>query len=295
MNYLEAMSLSSSPLVAESFQEDDNLKYYPSTLWQLYLLDEHSHWKSQAEIYNEMLQEALLSDAWGNGEFIYNSFFTPYQITGDRKYRKLAIALLNEQIATSERRARESGDSAGGSDTGIEQLLENGLLFFASRETGDPLYRELALNRSEHIYQLFYQKSPGKELLYSMADFDSQPEITDLAELSADELYQLSVSLYGFTFLYNETGDERYGAIAERLARLFKSIFGDEKLNVISRMDLTSMCFVCLALSGLSDEAEEMVFEAILDEIDVWPDPADPDYSFRTYFYLFECLKNKDG
>ena len=116
INYIEAINRSGIPvsscqantdqnhkeIIARKFQTDKDLQYFPATLWQLYAIDGNSKWKSNAESLNEIIQMPDVAYQSGNGELIQDAFLTQYRITGDRKYYKILIESLNQQISDSE-------------------------------------------------------------------------------------------------------------------------------------------------------------------------------------------------
>jgi hypothetical protein len=193
-----------------------------------------------------------------------------------------------------------ASDSDSLPEIDIEKLLENEFLFFASQQTGDPYYQELAFEQSDQIYQCHFQSKLSNELFYGLVNWNTPPQIEELEKLDSYDFYCLSLSFYGFAILFNEKGDEKYGSSAVRLARLFTNIFEGDNLKIRENLDLTSRSLICLAMSWMSDgseinykETSERFFKSILADLDLWPSVEDQQYSFRMYYYLFECLKQE--
>jgi len=314
INYIEAIKRSGIPvsscqanadqnnklIITRKFQTDKDLQYFPATLWQLYSFDGNPKWRCIAESLNEIIQMPDIAYQSGNGELIQNAFLTQYRITGDRKYYKILIESLNQQISASESANILSFNSESGVEIPIDKLLENEFLLFASRETGDPIYRKLAIYQSERIYRLHFQNNLSNNVFYGLANKDKLPGIMDLENLESNDLYNLSLSFYGFTILFNELGDDRYGELAFNLARLFTSIFEGDNMTIKENLDLTSRTLICLAISRLSKSSDansnyeatsERIFKSLLSDLDLLPNADDHQYSFRMYYYLFECLK----
>ena len=315
INYIEAINSSGIPIsscqpdydqnsksiISRKLQTDKDLQYFPATLWQLYSFDGNSKWKCIAESLNEIIQMPDIAFQSGNGELIQNTLLTQYRITGDRKYYKILIESLNQQVSDSKPVNILSFSSDDGAEIPIDKLLENELLFFASRETGDPIYRKLAIAQSDQIYRLHFRNNLSNNVFYGLASKDRLPGIMDLENLESYDLYNLSLSFYGFTILFNELGDDRYGELAFNLARLFTSIFEGDNMTIRENLDLTSRTLICLAISRLSkgsdasyEATSERIFKSLLGNLDLLPGADDYQYSFRMYYYLFECLKQGD-
>ncbi len=313
INYIEAINSSGIPvsscqenvdqnhklIIARKFQTDKDLQYFPATLWQLYAIDGNSKWKSIAESLNEIIQMPDVACQSGNGELIHNAFLTQYRITGDRRYYKSLIESLNQQISASESANHLGFNFESGVEIPIDKLLDNDLLLFTYRETGDPIYRKLAIAQSEQIYRIHFQNNLSDNLFYGLANGGELPGNMALENLESKDLYNLSLSFYGFTILFNELGDDRYGEIAFKLARLFTSVLEGDHMTVMENLDLTSKTLICLAMSGLSkssdansnyDATSEKIFKSLLSDLDLLPNADDYQYSFRMYYYLFGCL-----
>jgi hypothetical protein len=312
INYLHAIDSSGIPLLSyqytadqnnksiftQRFQTDKNLQYLPATLWQLSAFD--GKYKYLAENISDIIHKSHLTYEPGNAELIRNAFLTPYIITGDHRHYKIFIESLNQQISASEAEVELASDSDSLPEIDIEKLLENEFLFFASQQTGDPYYQELALEQSDQIYHCHFQSKLSNELFYGVTNWNTPPQIEELEKLGSYDFYKLSMSFYGFAILFNETGDQKYGSSAVRLARLFTNIFEGDNLKIKENLDLTSRSLICLAMSWMSDgseinykETSERIFKSILADLDLWPSVEDPQYSFRMYYYLFECLKQE--
>lgn len=310
-NYLETISKQDLPILSfqenveamnesifvREFQKNENLQYLPASLWQLFQIDEGMEWKNLAEIFSEIILKSQIIHEPGDGEFIHASFLTPYQITGDQKYYRLYMESLNQLISDYERSGDLDFSSGKGVEIELERLLENELYFYATYKTGDPAYRELALELSDQIFQLHFQNIQSNEVFYGLANWNTLPHQEELEKLERQDFYKLSVSFYSFATLYKETGYSKYGVTALKLNELFVSILEGDKLNIKDKLDLTSRALVCLAMSRMSESYEEIdkrtserIFRSLLADLETRPSAEDQQYSFRMYYYLFECL-----
>lgn len=313
-NYLDAINNSGFPilsvqgkdtqdnitLLSQRFQMDRNLQYFPGTLWQVYSLDESMEWKNLAEKFSEIIGESRITYEPGNGELLQSAFLTPYRITGDRRFYSILIESLNQQISASESSARTDLVSEGEMELNVEKLLENELLYFATHETGDPIYQKLALDFTEKVYQVHFQNNISNEVFYGLANWNTLPRLSDLEKLNEGDFYCLSLCFYGFATLYKEMGYEKYGNTAIKLARLFSNMLEGDNLIVTDKMNLTSWALVSLALSRLAEvedsdktfaENSERIFKSMMSELDLKPSPDNQEYSFKLYYYLYEYIR----
>ena len=314
INYIEAINGLGIPILSnkavadrnskssltQRFQSDENLQYFPATLWQVYSFTESSEWKDLAENFSEIIQTSLITSEPVNAELIQNVYLTPYLVTGDRKYYNILMESLTRQISASEAVSALACKYEDEIENCIEKLLENQLLFFASRETGDPFYRELALKQSEHIFQLYFQNNLSNELFYGLANWMTLPGIEELEKIDTRDLYILSMSFYGFTILCKEVGYTMYGTTTEKLAKVFTTIFESKNQDISDNLDLISKTLVCLAMSNMSSGSDDLysetsrkILKSLIVDLDQSPKASDQQYSFRMYYYLFECLTKR--
>jgi hypothetical protein len=295
------------PDYAKKLQSDNNLQFFPATLWQVYSLNRKSKWKDIADNYYRLLQEEGVFGKSVNGELIQNTFLTPFLITGDQKYNSALLKVLADYISEAEDKG-ELGCTDKDGDIGIEKLLENQLLLFATNETGDPVYRELALNNSEQIFNSYFQNNQSKDFYNGLVNWNTIPDITEMQELTSQDFYNLTYCFYGFTAIGNEMGIKKYHSISEKLADVYINIFKDidntstKNPNglIVNKVDMVSQALICLTLYNLNDSSEnkyketsEKIFNNILDSLNNAQNQQADQQSFRLYYYLFEYLKQK--
>lgn len=286
--------------------EDANLRYLPATLWQVYALTGVNDWKQMAENYTEVLSTSIFPHRQIDGELIQNSLMTPFEITGDSKYYSLILESLSTYLSFEE----QKDENFYYSD--LEKLLENPLLFFASERTGDPVYKDLAIQQSDKIFTEHFQSDASKELYFGIVNWEKLPGISELESLESEDFYFLALCMYGFTILYNERGSDKYYESVVRLAEIFSTVFeegessgspsADDELmkkQIRNKVDLISRVMICLAYSNLAEgqtlmqkEICESIFMSVLDMLDAKPNSNDKQYSFRLYYYLMEYLKH---
>ncbi|HEC41495.1 MAG TPA: hypothetical protein ENI20_01525 [Bacteroides sp.] len=300
--------LPDNPACISMFQNDKNVQFFPATLWQLYALNGKSRWKEYAEEYSRLLIEGKISGSPDDDEIIQGVFMNSFLITGNQQYKTTLLKLLSHHILAEEKSSEPIGNTGIYGDSSFEKLLENQLLLFTTKETGDPVYRRLAIDNSQSIYNLHFQYNRSNELYFGLANWEQPQHFGELEDLSTQDCYRLALCFYAFTVLGNEIEIVRYQDFTENLAVLFTAVFDDVKgesrpqillqSSVAGKVDLLSRIFVCLAFNNMGsneeneyEEIAETIFDSVLEELDDEDISAYHNYTFRMYYYLFEYLR----
>lgn len=274
-SYQSNTKLYERPIYTQEIQRNKNVQFFPAVLWQIYALQGQSKWKDMAENYSTVLYQDDIVEKLIYDEAILYVYLTRYLVEQNPTAKSSFLDILAKYVANQERPCGWSGHANGC----IEQLLGNDLLFLASKETGDPVYAQLAQNNSEFVFEHYFQNSQVDPLYATLAECETIPPIETLAAIGSEDLYNLAVIFYGFTILDNQQENERYHLLCVSLAKLFTSIFTDTHAKgpiglVAKKIDLLPQTLVCLALYALHDDAEndyretaEKIFKQILDRL----------------------------
>lgn len=153
----------------------------------------------------------------------------------------------------------------------IDSMMNIHLLYWASKETGDPRFKEIADMHAETIAKKLVREDGSCNHIAIL-----DPDTGDVLDLPAGQGYQSGSSwsrgqswaLYGFALAYKNTGNEKYLQIAKRIAHYFiASISETGYLSLVDfrapqipeQYDTTaSACAACglLELSNLVPEFE---------------------------------------
>lgn len=172
--------------------------------------------------------------------FLYSLYAVPlYQLTGNPRHRELGI-LAAEALAArfvpagSYIRAWGRMDELDTHYAGlaiIDCMMNLPLLYWASVETGDPKFREIAIRHSDTTVQHFIREDDS---VFHAYRFD----LATGAATGGDNYCGRSVdshwargsswAMYGFALGYRHTGDASYLAAALRVTRKFISLLDDE-------------------------------------------------------------------
>lgn len=259
--------------------------YYPSTLWQIFSINGDKKWARDAKKISDRIIVSGFYSEFNSYAMILHNY---YLQTRDREYLNLLIKTLSERISEKENDAI----SKSFEQVVIEKLLENEVLFFASKETGDPVFRNFALQNSELIYNNF-------PLIDSFVSSEN-PKLQLLKNR------RLAIGLYGFSYLFKETGMEKYKRLSNLLADNFARIYNQaesektiESAQCINHeMDLVAQVMVAIALFDLGDhqennfrETSSQLFQHILLTLNKYENDPEATPSFKLFYYLFEYEK----
>lgn len=291
--------LQNNSLFKETIHTNSNIQYFPATLWQVYALKNKPEWKEQAEKYSSLILDQQGSQP-NNEAQLYSVCMNSYRISGIQQLKESALESLSKSMIGN----RSDADSFN-QDHSFRILLENEHLLYATKETGDPIYKRLAITNADKIYHQYFKQNTSNEVLYGMLNWNEPPGKKELEELTTSDFYNLAVSFYGFTILDNEIGIKQYNELTRRLDIVFRGIFktvpGDRKLapersSVKEKIDLTSRALICLGLQNFNnfgnkyDCTAESVFESILKDLELSDKANGSLDTLRLYYYLFEYV-----
>ena len=292
----------------EKFQNDplfkktiknSNIQYFPATLWQVYALKQKPEWKEQAEKYSRLMLNQQGNQP-NNEAQLYSVCMNSYRISGNQKYKEFALESLSRNLIE-----QQCDKASFNENHSFKILLESKHLLYATKETGDPIYKRFAITSADNIYHQYFEQNTSNEVLYGLLNWDELPAEKELEALSTSDFYNLAVSFYGFTILDNEIGIKQYNELNMRLNKIFRGIFetvpGDRKLapersSVAEKIDLTSRALICLGLKNFNtfdktyDRTTERVFESILKDLELSDKANSTPDTLRLYYYLFEFV-----
>ena len=171
--------------------------------------------------------------------FLYSLYsIALYKVTGEAKHRELALKAAQvladrfipegNYIRAWGRMDDHSSDYAGLAI--IDCMMNLPLLYWASEETGDPRFKDIALRHSNTTLANFIRDDDS---VYHSFRFDRNGTPTggdNYCGRGVESHWARGATwaIYGFAMGYRYTGDERYLDASLRLARKFISLLDDE-------------------------------------------------------------------
>jgi len=172
--------------------------------------------------------------------FLYSPYAVAlYQKTGNRDYRDLALkaaGVLSKRFIPAGNYFRAWGrmDEIGTEYDGlaiIDCLMNMPLLYWASDESGDPKYREMAIRHTETTLANFIREDDSVFHSYRFDLETGEPSHGDnFCGRGVDTHWARGTTwaMYGFALAYRHAADERFLDAALRVARKFVSLLDEE-------------------------------------------------------------------
>jgi len=205
--------------------------FFPGSLWQTYGYTQDEFWREKAAAYTWPIEEMkTFTGTHDLGFILYNSFGQGYRFTGDIAYKEVAL----EAARSLSSRYSEKVKAIRSWDWSqhwkypviIDNMLNLELLFWATRETGDSTYYNIAVNHANTTLANHFREDYSS---YHVIDYDPETGVVVAKETHQGIAHESVWSrgqgwaLYGFTMCYRFTKDPAYLEQAEKIARFFFS------------------------------------------------------------------------
>ena len=201
--------------------------FFPGMMWFMYEFTDDDFWYRKAREHTAHIEREKTNDGTHDMGFkIYCSFGNGYRITGDESYSDIMIesartliTRYNENVGCirSWDFARDRWDFP----VIIDNMMNLELLFWATRETGDPVFYNIAVNHANATLRDFFREDNSS---YHVIDYN--PETGEIQNRHTHQGYTHESAwargqawgLYGFTMSYRETGIKAYLEQAKKIA-----------------------------------------------------------------------------
>lgn len=207
--------------------------FWPGLLWFAYEATDDEQWREHAHHWTMKLEplrrwERINHDL---GFMLNNSFGNGLRLTGNQDYLPILIdgadllmSLYNPTVGTimSWPFALERYD--GRHNTIVDNMINLEYLFWASQTTGDPSYREAAINHARQTarYAIRPDSSTYHVILFNMETGEFEDAVTHQGAFDESMWARGQAwSIYGFTMTYRETGLDEFKQTARMLADKF--------------------------------------------------------------------------
>ena len=201
--------------------------FFPGCLWYIYEQTNHDKWKKLAEKYTSKIAD----QQWNGGTHdmgfkMYCSYGNGYRLTKDAGYRdiliqsaKTLITRFNPKVGCI--RSWDHNADKWDFPVIIDNMMNLELLYWASKETGDPTYANIANSHAETTMAHHFREDNSS---YHVIDFN--PETGEVENRHTHQGYSHQSAwsrgqawgLYGYTMAYRETRNKAFLDQAIRIA-----------------------------------------------------------------------------
>ena len=249
--------------------------FWGGLMWQLYTATGQEAFRRSAEWLEEQL-DACIPDVYGLhhdvGFMWMPTAVADYRLTGNADARRrglLAAQLLAGRFNPAGDFIRAWNDLPEEDTAGwaiIDCMMNLTLLYWASKETGDPRYRHIAMRHADTAQRAFVREDGS---VNHIVEFDPETGKV-LRSLGGQGFGEGSAwtrgqawAIYGFTLSYLHTGKTAYLETAKKAASFFLSCLGEDGLVPVDfrqpgQPALEDSCAAAVAASGLIELSRAM-------------------------------------
>ncbi len=200
--------------------------FFPGSLWLAYDLTGDESLRAAAEKFTDRLEGIQYYKGTHDlGFMVFCSFGRQQAALGDKHSAEVIVEAANSLIS----RCNPNIGLIRSWDFGewnypviIDNMMNLEMLFWASKHTGDPKYRDVACRHADITLTNHFRDDASSYHVVSYNDdgsVESRGTFQGYADESAWARGQ-AWGLYGYTMCFRETGDPKYLAHAERIASL---------------------------------------------------------------------------
>lgn len=257
--------------------------FWPALMWQLYVMTGSEQFRTEASRTEDMLTAEFRTFNYLNHDvgFMYLlSCGADYKLTGSEQAKTdtlhAASLMMGRFNPMGFIRAWNHPTQAGYAI--IDCMMNLSLLFWASRQTGDPRFAHVAKVHAETTMREFIRENGSSS---HIIEFD--PATGKRVKEHPGQGYALGTSwsrgqawgLYGFTLAYVNTGDTRYLDTARRLADYFTAHIREDGLTDCDfcqppeeeRIDNIAGACACCGLQELAKQTGDEKYLAAADKL----------------------------
>jgi len=195
--------------------------------------------KIQLESFKERLTKNSQLETHDIG-FLYSlSCVAGYEVLGDETAKETAIKAADKLITRYHKKAKiiqAWGDLSDPEQLGrmiIDCNMNLPLLYFASKETGDKYYYDIAVNHAKQAVKYIVREDASTYHTFYMDTENGEPLYGKTAQGYTDQSCWArgqAWGVYGFVLSYVHTGEREFLDIAEKLANYFLNRLPDDNI-----------------------------------------------------------------
>ena len=200
--------------------------FFPGVLWYLYQHNNSDVLLDYARNFTARIEKE--KDNTGThdlGFMLYCSFGNGFRLTGDTAYRRIMLTGA-ESLASRFNPTVGCIQSWGANRQWqypviIDNMMNLEFLFWASKESGDPKYRDICVTHADNTMKHFYRPDFSSYHVVSFDPATGQVEVKNTHQGYSDASAWARGQVwgfYGFVVMYRETKDAKYLEHAKNIA-----------------------------------------------------------------------------
>ena len=201
--------------------------FFPGELWYIYEYTQNNFWKKKAQQHTDMLeQEKMNGKTHDMGFKMYCSYGNGYRLTQDERYKEILLQSART-LATRYKpaagiiRSWDHNKNKWQCPVIIDNMMNLELLFWATRESGDSTYYNIAVNHARTTLKNHFRPDYS---CYHVIDYDTSTgnvlKKNTHQGLSHESAWSRGQAwaVYGYTSCYRETNDTTFLNFAVNIA-----------------------------------------------------------------------------
>jgi len=201
--------------------------FYPGVMWYMYELTGDPEWKGKAVRYTSKLTKEMYNGSNHDVGFrMYCSFGNGLRLIEDEIYVPVLVQSAKTLIARYSETVRsikswDFNEEVWQFPVIVDNMMNLELLFWASEETGDPIYRDIAIQHALTTKKNHYRSDYSSVHVVDYDTITGAVRQKNTHQGYADESSWArgqAWGLYGFTMTYRCTKDKQFLEQAEKIA-----------------------------------------------------------------------------
>lgn len=251
--------------------------FYPGILWMMYDMTGDETWERDAKTYTDLLESEKFNDSNHDIGFkMMSSFGQGYRLTGNMHYREVLIqsartliTRFNENVGCI--RSWDHHKDKWDYPVIIDNMMNLELLFWASKETGDPVFANIAVKHAQTTMQNHFRSDYSCYHVVSYDTLTGKALIKQTRQGAFDDSSWArgqAWGLYGYTMAYRETKMPEFLDQARHIANYILNVaklsgdlvpYWDFSLpdNSNEPRDVSAAAIIASALYELSNFADD--------------------------------------
>jgi len=251
--------------------------FFPGTLWYLYENSKDTTILRYAKLYTDRVErEKFTTDNHDVGFMLYCSFGNGLRLTGEERYNEVLLTGA-KSLATRYNsnvgliRSWDHNKDIWQYPVIIDNIMNLELLLWAARYSGNSLFKEISISHADKTMKNHYRPDFSSYHVVSYDTITGNPHLKQTHQGYSDESAWSrgqAWGLYGYTYLYRETKEDRYLEQAKNIANFLIHHtnmptdyipywdFNSPDIPETPR-DASAACIMASALIELSEYADE--------------------------------------